>query len=290
MKRVLITGSTGFVGSRLVQKYKDGWEIITPSRQELDIANPDTLHKTLEQAQPELVIHTAALSNTGYCEAHPLESFVVNMQLPHQLAIECRKLGAKLVFFSSDQVYNGTKCQGALPENALLSPVNVYGRHKLEAEQRVLEECPDAVGLRATWMYDVERYGLKNSTGFLGNLQQVLQQKKTLRLPVGEYRGVTWVMPVVDAMEKMADLPGGIYNMGAENPLNTYATALFCLERMGAGEQAEALLEADTEFTRNLSMDTGKMKDACGVTFGDTVDSFAACWDDYQNNKGGNNQ
>ena len=291
MKRVLLTGATGFVGSRLVQAYKNCWQLDAPNREQLDLTNRAQIHEYVTQSMPELVIHTAAISNTQYCEAHPLDSFLLNVQLPERLAKECEAIGAKLVFFSSDQVYNGTRTAGPLPEDALLAPITVYGRHKLQAEQRVLELCPDAVCLRATWMYDFERPNLKNNTGFWGNLQAVLQQKKTLQLAGREHRGITWVMQVVQAMEQMTQLPGGVYNMGARNPLNTYATGLMCLERMGAEESAMALLQPDTErwpqFERNLSMDTDKLKRACGVDFGDTVDSFAACLTAWNKEKGG---
>ena len=60
--------------------------------------------------------------------------------------------GAKLISFSSDQVYAGVTQPGPLPETLPLSPANTYGRHKLEAEERVLALCPEAVLLRAPWM------------------------------------------------------------------------------------------------------------------------------------------
>lgn len=292
MKRVVITGAGGFVGSRLVQHYRDTWDITPLDHSRLELTDREAVHAALAGAAPELVIHTAALADTGYCENHPLESFEVNLQAPAALAEECAALGAKLVLFSSDQVYNGTRRLGPLPEDAPLDPVNVYGRHKWEAEQRVLEACPDAVCLRASWMYDFERPGLKNSTGFWGMLRRSLAGKVPLSMAVREYRGITWVQPVVAAMDKMAGLPGGVYNMGAENPLNTYATALECLGLLGAGDAALALVRPDTErwpeFERNLSMDTSRLKAGCGVDFGDTTASFAACLHAFEEQEGGN--
>lgn len=292
MKRVLITGAGGFVGSRLVQNYQDRWDITPVNHQKLELTDPQRVHEALAAAEPALVIHTAALSDTGYCENHPLESFEVNLQAPVTLAKECAALGAKLVLFSSDQVYNGTRKLGPLPEDAPLDPVNVYGRHKWEAEQRVLEVCPDAVCLRASWMYDFERPGLKNSTGFWGILRRCMAGRMPLSMAVREYRGITWVQPVVEAMERMVTLPGGVYNMGAANHLNTYATALECMQRMGAGEELLALVQPDaerfSEFERNLSMDTTRLKAGCGVDFGDTADSFAACLAAWNKQEGGN--
>ncbi len=291
MQRVFITGGTGFVGSRLVRQYQDKWQITAPGHDLMELTDPESVHRALQQAAPELVIHTAALSDTGWCESHPLASFAVNLEGTVHLAKECAALGAKLVLFSSDQVYNGTRKLGPLAEDAPLDPVNVYGRHKLEAERRALELCPDTVCLRASWMYDFDRPGCKPGTGFWGMLRRSAAGRMPLRLPVREYRGITWVQPVVQAMERMAGLPGGVYNMGAENPLNTYATGLACLEQMGAGEEVLALLEPDAqrwpEFERNLSMDTGRLKQACGVDLGDTVGSFAACLAAWNEREGG---
>ena len=130
MKRVVITGAGGFVGSWLVQHYRDIWDITPLDHSRLELTDREAVHAALAGAAPQLVIHTAALADTGYCENHPLESFEVNLQAPAALAEECAALGAKLVLFSSDQVYNGTRRLGPLPEDAPLDPVNVYGRHK----------------------------------------------------------------------------------------------------------------------------------------------------------------
>lgn len=292
MKRVVITGASGFVGGRLAAHYRDRWDSTPLDHKALDLTDHEAVHAALQAAAPELVIHTAALADTGYCENHPLESFEVNLQAPAALAKECAALGAKLVFFSSDQVYNGTRRLGPLPEDAPLDPVNVYGRHKWEAEQRVLETCPQAVCLRASWMYDFDRPGLKSSTGFWGILRWAAAGKMPLSMALREYRGITWVQPVIEAMEQMAALPGGVYNMGAENRLNTYATALECLGLLGAGEDVLALVRPDTdrwpEFERNLSMDTSRLKTGCGVDLGDTVGSFAACLRAFEEQEGGN--
>ena len=76
------------------------------------------------------------------------------------MARAAAETGAKLVAFSSDQVYSGAAQEGPLPETLSLSPSNIYGQHKLEAEQRVLEVLPDAVFLRVPWMYDLPGYQL----------------------------------------------------------------------------------------------------------------------------------
>lgn len=137
-KKILITGSSGFLGSRLAYYYRNKYDLLLPTHNELNVSREDMVKAYLEEQRPEVVIHCAALSHTGYCEQHPEESHRTNVQGTVRMAKACKQTGAKLIFMSSDQVYNGTPLRGALKEEVALQPVNVYGRHKLEAEQRAL--------------------------------------------------------------------------------------------------------------------------------------------------------
>ena len=147
MKKILITGGSGFLGSRLAYYYRDKYDLLLPSHSELNISREEAVKAYLEEHRPDAVIHCAALSNTWYCEQHPEESHRVNVQGTVRIAKACKLIGAKLVFMSSDQVYNGTPMLGPLKEEDVLQPVNFYGRHKLEAEQRTLWNLPAATDL-----------------------------------------------------------------------------------------------------------------------------------------------
>ena len=135
-------------------------------------------------------------------------------------------LGAKFLFFSSDQIYNGNEELGGLSESVAVKPENVYGRHKLEAEQRICEIDQNAVLLRATWMYDMQRESMRTHPNFVVNLAEALRNATALHFATREYRGITDVSEVVEILPHCFNLPGGIYNFGSENPLNTYETAL----------------------------------------------------------------
>ena len=179
--------------------------------------------------------------------------------------------GAKLVFFSSDQVYNGNLESGLLTEDIAVHPENVYGRHKLEAEQRVLNICPGAVALRATWMYDVEREGMPTHANFVVNIDRAIKEGRQLRFPVREYRGITWVGEVVELLPHTFDLPGGVYNFGAENLLNTYETAYQYCEAIAEG-LGDATIVPDhdryAEHVRNISISMDKAYKESGGRIG----------------------
>lgn len=256
--KILITGSSGFLGSRLAYFFRNKYELLLPSHSELNVCREEAVKAYMEEHRPEIVIHCAALSNTWYCEQHPEESHRVNVQGTVRIAKACKLTGAKLIFMSSDQVYNGTPMLGPLREEDLLQPITIYGLHKMEAEQRALWNLPDTVGLRLTWMYDMPNSNMKLNSNILVNLQHALSEGKTIQAATHEYRGVTYVWEVVRNMEKAISLPGGIYNYGSSNTLNSYELYLEVAQLMGLKHPTACILPDDERFSgqeRNLTMD-----------------------------------
>lgn len=193
MKKILISGSSGFVGSRVLHQWQGRAELITFPRGSLAAADESAIRRFAETVQPDVILHLAALSDTGYCQQHPEESQRANVELPIWMAKAARDTGAKLISFSSDQVYAGVARPGPLPETLPLSPANTYGRHKLEAEERVLSLCPEAVLLRAPWMYDLPGDGLPLRGNLPLNLLQAAQNGTPVRFSPHDHRGVSWV-------------------------------------------------------------------------------------------------
>jgi dTDP-4-dehydrorhamnose reductase len=221
----------------------------------------------------------AAISNTGYCEEHPEESYKVNVVGVENLARVAAEMGCKLVFFSSDQVYNGNLEMGLLSESVPVAPENHYGRHKLLAEERALQLCPDSVALRATWMYDARREGMYTHHNFVTNIKEALRQGSALRFATREYRGITWVDEVVRNMPHTLQLPGGVYNFGAENRLNTYETARAYLDILNCSAPEQVAIADEERFAahiRNISISMKKATEASdgAIQFADTVEGL----------------
>lgn len=276
MKKILITGSSGFLGSRLAYYLKEKYELLLPSHTELNVSREEAVRAYMEEHRPDVVIHCAALSNTWYCEQHREESHKVNVQGTVRIAKACKLTGAKLVFMSSDQVYNATPLPGLLKEEDVLQPVNIYGQHKLECEQRAQWNLPESVGLRLTWMYDLPDSHMKLNSNILVNLQKAYNDGNTINAATHEYRGVTYVWNVVRNIEKAISLPGGIYNFGSGNTLNSYELHLKAADLMGLKEPEEWILPDNERFhdePRNLTMDCSLIEEH-GIHFCDSVEGI----------------
>ena len=264
------------MGSRVMQQWTGRYDLCTFPKGFLATAGEDAVRQAVLQQRPDGILHTAAISDTGYCADHPEQAYRANVELPLWVARAAQTVGAKLVCFSSDQVYTGLTDIGPFAEDTPLSPANVYGRHKLEAEQRVLDARPDAVLLRATWMYDLPGYGLPIRGNFLLNLYSAALHGGTLRFSCRDYRGITYVREAVEQLTKAMKLPGGVYNFGSENDCNMYTTALRVCETLGIHPEIEK-----QEWPRSLLMDGSKFRNAAGVGFADTQAGIKHCLREY---------
>lgn len=280
MTTILVTGASGFVGRRFVKRWENNYHLLLPSHSELDISSEASVSAYFHAHRPDVVLHLAALSNTGYCELHPDESFEVNVLGTQRLAENAAKCAAKFIFFSSDQIYNGNWEEGPLSEDMAVAPENHYGKHKLEAEQRMMQANAEAVALRATWMYDANSPEFPPHANFVTNFARAIAERTPLRFATREYRGITWVEEVVENLPHTFALPGGIYNYGAENHLNTYQTACSYFTMLACGLSQSDIVQADNErfpeHIRNISISGQKILQASAgaIRFNDTPEGF----------------
>ena len=114
MKRVLVTGAGGFVGARILDMWRGQFALCAFPSDTLRTADENAVLRFILKEHPDVIVHTAALSNTQYCQQEPEDSFRANVLLPEWVAKGAEEVGAKLLSCSSDQVYAGVTQRGAL--------------------------------------------------------------------------------------------------------------------------------------------------------------------------------
>ncbi len=278
MKKILLTGVTGFLGSRIYQCYKDKYEIHAPKRDELDLADEMQVLKYAENILPDIVIHTAAISDIAYAQNHKEEHFNVNIRASENLAKACKKVEAKMIFASSDQVYSGHTNTQASQEDDVKCQDQVYGCGKLEAEGKIAEILPTAVNLRLTWMYDIRQVGNKNKSHFLNIMIRNLEEQNVLTFQDKGFRGITYVKEVVDNIEKVFEIPGGNYNFGSPSEYTTFGIAKNTAKLLGMDEN---LIKADSNRDSvNLAMSIDKIN-KLGIDFSSTMEGIEKAIKEY---------
>ena len=275
MKRLLITGASGFLGRRAAAFYSETCEICAPSRTELDITDLENVYAVFRRFKPHCVIHCAAVSDLGMCEKDPKGSWRINVGGSRNMAAAAAEFSAKCLLCGSDQVYFGNGIKGPHREEEPIAPPTVYGREKKAAEEECLAVNPDCVILRLTWMYDTCTLAPQEHGDFFRTLADRLRTWAPLSYPVYDIRGITDVNEVIHNFESALELTGGIYNFGSPNHRNTYETVRAMFTALGWDPRSltknEEAFAADP---RDISMDTGKLNDS-GITFSSTLDALA---------------
>lgn len=160
LEKVMVVGGTGLVGNALLRAWKaQGCEVAAATYHchatggflQLDMQDPARVRALLEQYRPAWVAVPAANPFVDYCELHPEQTRRVNVEGTLNVARACRDLGARMVFYSSDYVFDGVK--GVYTEEDAVCPINEYGRQKAETEAGVLAEDPRNLVLRTSGAY-----------------------------------------------------------------------------------------------------------------------------------------
>ena len=257
---ILVTGASGFVGGRILKDCNG--VIACPS---LRNATEDDVKRIIESSGVDTVIHTAAISDIGACERDPEASHFANVEIPTYIARAAKNI--KLICFSSDQVYGGSNHDGPYSEDMAM-PANVYAKHKLEMEERVLDISPNAVMLRAEWMYG---YYLKKPN----YLMNVIGATDSIAISENQYRGITYVKEVSENVARIARLPGGVYNFGSETDDSMYQITERFLSLLG---KKTTIIKAPPRH--NLWMSCSKAR-AYGIEFSEVSDGLKRCAWDY---------
>jgi dTDP-4-dehydrorhamnose reductase len=151
--KVTIFGASGLLGKALMREWS-GDEIIGLSSHDVDIRDQARVREVIAEKRPDWIVLSAAYTDVDGCESDPERAFSVNRDGAVNVAEGARLIGAKLLFLSSDYVFDGKKTLPYEPEDPR-NPLSVYGRSKSEAEVRLLEILPRCCIARTSWLFGV---------------------------------------------------------------------------------------------------------------------------------------
>ncbi|MFC4077971.1 dTDP-4-dehydrorhamnose reductase [Salinithrix halophila] len=150
--KVLITGANGQLGRDMLRVLARNHRVTGFSREEWDICDHLRTHWILRKERPDAVIHCAAYTDVDGSEDHPRKAYLTNTKGTKVLADGCGAEGVRLVYISTDYVFDGHREEG-YTERSIPFPINVYGKTKRMGERWVERLCPDHLILRTAWVY-----------------------------------------------------------------------------------------------------------------------------------------
>jgi dTDP-4-dehydrorhamnose reductase len=227
-KTLLITGASGFLGEPLCRIAQSQWQvkgvyhrhpINTDDRnfQALDLTDTPAITDWFQAHRPNAVIHTAALSKPNQCEQDPVLSYAINVIASETLATLCQDYSIPFLFTSTDQVFDGQAAP--YDESSLPNPINVYGRHKWIAEQRIREIYPAATICRLPLLYGPPG---SYSTCFVQDFLAQIEKGQPLPLFKDEYRTPAYVDDVAAGLLLALGHPGTLLHLGGLERLSRY--------------------------------------------------------------------
>lgn len=230
--KVFISGASGLIGSNCLRYFREkGWDVIGShfsfSTEQTVYFNTldwsDSNNFDLDGFAPNVIVHCGALTHVDYCETHEEESYNQTVQSTINLAQYAAETGALMILLSTDYVFDGKK--GPYSEDAKPHPLNVYGRHKLRAEQLLRRITEKHLILRVTNVYGEE---LRKKNFVARIIQQVEEGKELqLKLPHDQYASPTNAWDIARAMyELVTHNKRGIYHIGGTDYMNRVSLAL----------------------------------------------------------------
>ena len=285
MKKILLTGGNGFFCTRFAARYKNTYDILSASSSMLDITDESQVTETIRNFKPDYVIHAAAKANTDFCDKNPELAHKINVTGAINVAKTCKEVHSKMIFLSSEQVFNGNTEVGPYTEDVTPCPDTMYGKNKFEAEGLLKEVLDELWILRFTWLFGLPERNCSMSPNILwGTLTNILQGKKTKVTP-NEYRGLTYVHEVIDQFPKIFEIPYGTYHVGSHNNLSRYDICSLILKEIGLEHRIDELLEMDLEkykdHTRDIRLCTNKIK-SYGINFSESTDGIKKCLKEFK--------
>ena len=269
MKKLLITGASGFLGWHICQVAKPEWQVYGTyfshpieipgiTLLQVNLTDFQELKYLFEQIQPAAVIHTAAQSSPNFCQTQPNETEPINVTASWNIAGLCADYNIPCVFTSTDMVFDGAN--PPYRENDPVCPINYYGEQKVRAEQGMLLRYPQTAICRMPLMFGM---ATPTAISFIQPFIEILRTGKELSLFTDEFRtpvsGITAAKGLLLALDKVQ----GYIHLGGKERVSRYDFGRLLVEVLGlpetglkAGKQADVPMAAPRPADISLDSST----------------------------------
>jgi dTDP-4-dehydrorhamnose reductase len=285
-KRILLTGGSGLLALNWACAVRDEWDVVLGTHRhqvklggttsvQLELESADQLSRQIDEIAPDLVVHTAGLTNVDRCEDDPTAARIANADIAANVARVAAGRGIKLIHISTDHLFAGT--EQMYPEEAPPQPLNEYARSKLLAEKLVQEICPHALVVRTNFF----GWGYERRQSFSDWIIYNLRAGKALSL----FDDVHFTPILADELVRTAHRlvavdAAGIFNLVGDERVSKYAFALRLVEQF---ELPANLIKRDqvshghlhARRPPDMSLDNGKARRLLGRDLGG-IDQFLA--------------
>ena len=194
--KILLTGKTGQVGGELNSILKDMGELVSVGREQLDLSKIDSIEPAVLDILPDIIINAAAYTAVDNAEEEPDLAMTINGVAPGVLAKAAKKIGASLIHYSTDYVFDG-RSDTPYREEDITCPLSIYGKSKLAGEKNIAEAGIPYLILRTSWVYSLQ------GKSFLRTIKQLSEEKDTLRIVDDQIGAPTWARSIALATRKI---------------------------------------------------------------------------------------
>ena len=240
--KVLLTGSKGMLAQAILNKKPKAWDLLAVDMDALDITDPAAVQHTVSKFNPALIMNCAAFTRVDDCEEKKELAFAVNGDGVGYLAEAASRLGARLVHFSTDYIFDG---RGSEPyeEGSPVCPVNVYGASKWEGECQVRKHLQDHLIIRTQWLYG------QGGNHFVKSILRLAEKQDVLKVVDDQVGSPTWTEDLSEAVLALIEKElSGTYHLVNSGQSSWYQFARRIIEEAGLSTKVVPCTTA--EFSR----------------------------------------
>lgn len=233
--KVMVMGASGQLGREIRQQFQGCYDLDAPG---LDITDYPSVKDRISEINPSVVINTAAYTNVEKAEEEELTAFQVNAIGAQNVAIACKRVGAKFVHISTDYIFDGTK-SAPYEEFDSPHPLSVYGKSKLWGEKLVEAVGGESFILRTSWLYG-------EGHNFVKTMLKLADERDKLSVVADQYGTPTYTKDLVWVIEKLMQTDFyGVYHASNNGSCSWYEFARKIFELTGKTVKVEPVSSAE---------------------------------------------